>query len=311
MTESVLSSEEIEALRDVASGAALRGPEEADLGRTDRSLRRHSAPLERRLQAFGAMSGERLARVMRCPCQCAAKGIDLLGPQMGVDIVTALVAAAEARDPTGQLAGFVGADWSLCDALIDRAFGAPARTAAADKPPEATPGKLTPLALKTLTPTLTLLVDDLAASLSARDKLSLTVSGVFTGADIELPSTLNGLFVWRGELSLGGRIGSLTVALFPSVVDLVCGRHLSSVAAAPATWIARHVQSAQVGVSAVLGTRSLTMAELLSLRPGDVVRLDRGRADHVPVEVEGVVKFMGQPTQRGGTFAVAIETEVT
>ena len=62
MTASVLTSEEVQALRDVTSGEATQGPEDIDLAKSDRSLRRHVSALERRLADLTSTVGQRISR---------------------------------------------------------------------------------------------------------------------------------------------------------------------------------------------------------------------------------------------------------
>ena len=68
---------------------------------------------------------------------------------------------------------------------------------------------------------------------------------------------------------------------------------------------------ASVELHADLASTELSVAELLALRPGDILRLDQTQTDPVAVRVEGVTKFLGQPMQRGGVFGVEVTTEVS
>ena len=303
MSDPVLTSEEVQALRDLTAGPAKLGPEEVELGRSDRGLRRHAEALDQRLQRFAVAIAQRVARLMRCPCKPAADAVDLLGPEIVAEILVAQALIAELRLPSGQVVGYLGFDLPICEAIVERSFGGPSpkNDAAPAAPTAAAPArKLTPLSQAVVQPILPLLASDLARGLGDRAGMTLAAGNAMTGAAVEIPVGTVGLFVWRCALACGAPTGSITVVLLPSALELA--RHSDTVLPArnPGETLARHLQSAAVTVSATLGTTRLAMADLLELRPGDVIRLDRGRDEQVPVSVAGVVKFLGMPTQHCG-----------
>jgi flagellar motor switch protein FliM len=62
-----------------------------------------------------------------------------------------------------------------------------------------------------------------------------------------------------------------------------------------------------IGVSAFLGTIRVPVRDVLSLRAGDVLRLNSVRTgDHLPVSVGGALKFLCRPGVSGGKMAVQI-----
>lgn len=61
-----------------------------------------------------------------------------------------------------------------------------------------------------------------------------------------------------------------------------------------------------VTVAAQLGQRQCTVRELLELRVGDLLELDTGVQDPVPVTVEGIVKMSGYPGTRKGNRAIQV-----
>jgi flagellar motor switch protein FliM len=62
-----------------------------------------------------------------------------------------------------------------------------------------------------------------------------------------------------------------------------------------------------IGVSAFLGTIRVPVRDVLSLRAGDVLRLNSVRTgDHLPVSVGGELKFLCRPGVSGGKMAVQI-----
>ena len=233
---------------------------------------------------------------------------------MATEILASWAVAVELRAPGGETAGLVGLDQAFCDALIERAFGAPVAETKASSPASVspvTPQKMTALGLKTIQPTLHGVVSDLGIALGGKTPIRLTAGEPTPGEAMELPRALLSLFVSRLEVIFGAYRCSVTVALLPTIVELSCRRGTVRSAEPAPMSIARNLQSALVEVSACLGQTQLTMAELLALRPGDLIRLERGRTERVPVSVEGVTKFLGQPTQCGGAFGVTIETDMT
>jgi flagellar motor switch protein FliM len=70
------------------------------------------------------------------------------------------------------------------------------------------------------------------------------------------------------------------------------------------------VKRALVEVTSELGSIDVSVGELLALKPGDVLRLDRSQSDPLLVFVEAVPKFLARPLHRKGCFALQIETEI-
>ncbi len=68
-----------------------------------------------------------------------------------------------------------------------------------------------------------------------------------------------------------------------------------------------HLGPIVVNVSAILGTAEMTLERLLSLVPGDVVRLDADPGKPLTVLVEGRDKMRGFPLTQHGNLAVRIE----
>lgn len=61
-----------------------------------------------------------------------------------------------------------------------------------------------------------------------------------------------------------------------------------------------------VNLSAIFGTTELTVERLLSLEPGDVVRLDADPSEPLVIQIEGEPKMTGFPTVQHGNVAVRI-----
>jgi len=70
--------------------------------------------------------------------------------------------------------------------------------------------------------------------------------------------------------------------------------------------IQKHLSLTPVEVRTVLGHSHITVAELLSLEVGDVLRLDSTIEDDIKVLVEDKIKFYGRPGVVGDRLAVRI-----
>jgi len=70
----------------------------------------------------------------------------------------------------------------------------------------------------------------------------------------------------------------------------------------------QHVDSVDVAVSVQVGSTDITIAELLEIEPGDVIKLDQPVERPLPVLVEGEPVHLGYPGRRGKRMAVCICT---
>lgn len=108
-------------------------------------------------------------------------------------------------------------------------------------------------------------------------------------------------------MTIGDRLASLALMLPAPALEQLRGRigvpKADSNAAAAMPDIMRDVS---VAVSVELGTVRLTLRQILSLKPGTVLALDRNRSDDLPVLIEGRPKFIGSPVQDDGAIAIEI-----
>ncbi len=70
--------------------------------------------------------------------------------------------------------------------------------------------------------------------------------------------------------------------------------------------LAKRLERTSLTLSVQLGRASLSVQELLDMKVGDVVTLDRGQQEEVEVMVDRSVKFRGKPGTRGKKLAVYI-----
>jgi len=110
------------------------------------------------------------------------------------------------------------------------------------------------------------------------------------------------------DFELGVEVDGQTMNLLPALLEQISGPTTTS-QGEPPEWLAQHLGRAPVEVGAVLGSATLYVGELLKLKKGDVLRLDRAQSEPLPVLVEGIPKYRGRPVQRNGSFGVEIESE--
>jgi flagellar motor switch protein FliM len=80
------------------------------------------------------------------------------------------------------------------------------------------------------------------------------------------------------------------------------------------TWIERfaaRLHSAEVEIVVELGNRTIMVQELLNLKTGDVLTLDKDIRDSLVARVEGVSKFLGRAGVCGESKAFQIEARIT
>jgi flagellar motor switch protein FliM len=70
--------------------------------------------------------------------------------------------------------------------------------------------------------------------------------------------------------------------------------------------ILEHLQQTPVSVKAQLACTALTLEEVMSLKPCDVLLLDKAIDEPVELIVEGRTLFHGQPAKSAGRHAVVI-----
>jgi flagellar motor switch protein FliM len=79
-------------------------------------------------------------------------------------------------------------------------------------------------------------------------------------------------------------------------------------------WVGRLkdiLMTSGVEVTAEIGTATLTFAEMMSLKQGDVLTLSKSTSDDLAIKVESVSKFMGRPGYSRGNQAIRITKLLT
>jgi flagellar motor switch protein FliM len=67
-----------------------------------------------------------------------------------------------------------------------------------------------------------------------------------------------------------------------------------------------HLVKTNISLSVELGTRPMAIGDILNLKVGDTLELDRSAGDSIPVKVEGIPKFLAYPGHSNSRRAVQV-----
>jgi flagellar motor switch protein FliM len=306
MTAPLLSPEEVAALR------TSEGGEEAkvvpiDLHGSERAARKALAALDRLLIPVTAGAQRSLGRALQAPCSVDSKPAEVVGPQAAATVIETQVQSARIQAGAETVA-LVGVELSLAFALVESAFGAAVSEAPASPLYVPERHRLTQLELKVVAPTLLGMADLLASAFQAE---GAPLKSELLTQTFELPPSCDYVVLWRLEVKAGAVSGSITTTALPALLGALRNQSGASLASPNRSRMTSLLRSASLELSADLGSTELSVAELLALRAGDVLRLDRSHADLLPVSVEGVAKLWGRPIQRNGVFGIEVVKEFT
>jgi flagellar motor switch protein FliM len=306
----LLSAEEMEALRADLAQPKSRAAEPVDLASGDHALRKIVPIIERRLELFTGAVDMSVARGIRESLTNKADPPDVIGPRTASGTMRELAMVAEIHAPDFGLVGYIGIETLIAFLLIERAFGSGVVTGPSQNENWVTPQRqrLTSVERNTLLPMLTGLARELRLRVFDEMKVDFKVDLVPGGLPPELPPQVESTIVWRMRFDLGKEKSGLVLVLLPNILELLITKTRIDTEDLPFMMTA-HVSQANVQVTSVLGNVGISVSELLEMKPGDLLRLDRSQEDMVPVNVEGTTKLVGSPIQRNGAFGVEIKAD--
>jgi len=98
--------------------------------------------------------------------------------------------------------------------------------------------------------------------------------------------------------------------IFCNILDPIVGKTAQAAGGFSAEDISKaildHLQEMPICVTAQLGSAMLTFEEVMSLRPCDILLLDKGTDEPVELTAEGCALFRGQAAKSAGKYAVVI-----
>ena len=308
MSAPLLSHEELAALREGMQAGSLSAVEDVELTGVDRILRKHAPTLDRRLQTFADAAQGVLGRALRSGCRLVNRPFELVGPRAASETFPQFLVCAGVQNQTGTRLGVLGLNATLTFAVLERAFGAPLVKADAESGWLAGRESLTEIERRTIAPWIDELMKAIAVAVAQGSTAPMKLVSVVDQSARELPQDVETMVLWRAGVDYGVDRGELALLLFPVATEVLAGKVAANRPVRP-EWLGQHIERMDVAVSAELGSVNLSVAELVALRPGDVLKLDHRQSDLVPVRVGGCVRFVGRPSQRNGAYAIEIEME--
>ena len=310
-TDPILSPDEIEALLESHPGSSAMGlvePDPVDLLAGDRFIR-DLVPL---LDVGHVRLAESLQRVVTSMLGVAAAVHNEVP-----EIVTgrALHSIAQTaptlvrlavQTPRGEGRALLILDTRLTFTLIARLFGSTDLDAA----PE-TPRAPTNLERRILVQALDPILREMNTQLEPRGFFHFTPSGVEPRLDLVpgFSPDATALHV-PFSLTLGEHLASFSLAFSADLLELLRDA-LPSTRPAQDETLAQVMDGVPLTLTVDLGEAVLTLQQLTTLSPGQVLTLDRGPHDEVPVLIEGLPCWMGLPVHDDGAIAVEITTRQT
>jgi flagellar motor switch protein FliM len=117
------------------------------------------------------------------------------------------------------------------------------------------------------------------------------------------------------EIKMGGRAGTMSLCIPFNVIEPVMGKLLSqgwlayqrrTPAENKAEEIARAIGATKVDVIAYLAETTITIQDLISLQPGDIIQTEKPENSDIILRVEGENKFAGKLGQHRNNKAIHI-----
>ncbi len=117
------------------------------------------------------------------------------------------------------------------------------------------------------------------------------------------------------EIKMGGRAGTMSLCIPFTVIEPVMNKLVSqgwlayqrrSVTEKKSEELAHSIGATKVNVTAYVAETSISLGELVALRPGDIIQTTKPATDESIIQVEGKNKFAGRIGQHKGRFAVKV-----
>ncbi len=302
-----LTAEESAALREQMQGASSSEVDQVNLASQERNIRKHFVGLSRHMETFSEHLRDLVTKSVWQPCPVKTSPLEIVGPATLTDTIAKWAVGAELRWPKLGVAGYVGVNHVFAYALIELAYGAPSHQLSVNA--QALRQRLTEVERRTLEPTLATLCKDLATSLPPADPAHSGGTLLSQPFYYDPPQATTGAVAVQLEFPIAGGTGIVWIVLLSQVLGQIDTEE-DAAAASSSTLLAHHLASAEVTAHVQLGTASLLVSDLATLKPGTLLWLDRGASDYLPVLIEDKVKFLAQPLQRNGTLGVKIVERV-
>ncbi len=121
------------------------------------------------------------------------------------------------------------------------------------------------------------------------------------------------------ELKVGARAGTMSICIPFNVIEPVIGKLATqswlaysrgTVNTAHRRAVTQKLRTAEINLRAYLGHTRITLSDLMSLAPGDLIRLDKLVTEEMGLQVEGRDKFIGRLGQLRGNRAFRLTKKI-
>lgn len=280
-------------------------PVAVDLASQERSVQRQLPQLNRFLETYAEKLRVMVGKMVWQAAPVTIGPVEVMGAKSIEEVVRKWPTGAHIIWPQIGTVGYLGINPLFCYSLIDLAYGTPTNQLTADAAVTSARTRLTLVDRRTLEPTFQRLVRTLTEVLAPKDTPMASVEMLTAPFQLAIPSATDSAVICSLEFPLTGMTGSITVVLFSPVLE-----HLDTTASASqhdsGSELASHLKTTHVDMVTLLGTTSLLVSEMMALKPGDLLWLDRSINEDLPVLIENKLKFTAQPRQHNGTLGVKI-----
>lgn len=117
------------------------------------------------------------------------------------------------------------------------------------------------------------------------------------------------------EIKMGQCAGTMSICIPFNTIESVLsklttqswfGYRRKGATEAVRTRIVRNLRKSKVGLTVFLGRAQIRLSELRTLRPGDIIQLEKGAKQDLIVQIEGRNKYAGVPGQLRGRRAIRL-----
>ena len=164
-------------------------------------------------------------------------------------------------------------------------------------------------------------LENLAEAWTDLVKVSFKIAGSESNPHLVQIVAPNEVVVVIGfEIKIGARAGTMSICIPFNVIEPVIGKlgtqswlaysHKNSSSAEEAG-VTRNLKHTEVELRSFLGRTQITVAELLSLAPGDIIKLNKLVGQDLIVQVEGQNKFAGRLGRMRDNRALQVSRQST
>lgn len=319
----ILTQEEVDALLKGMSGGEIETESDAgasagklvmyDLTNQDRIIRGRMPTLEIINDRFARFFRQTLSTTLRKVIDVSAFSIDMIkfGEFMRALPVPTSLHIFKAEPLRGHAVMVI--ETKLVFNLVDSFFGGSGRGYIKVEGRD-----FTPIETRLITKVIKLALDDLEKAWTPVHPLSLSyVRGETNPQFASVVAPTEVVIVIKFEVELEQTVGTMIICLPYSTVEPIRSKlyagFQSDQLEVDTAWITRfisQVREAEVNLLVELGRSSITGAELLDLKVGDVIMLDKDVQEPLLVQVEGVPKFRAFAGSSRGQKAIRLVDDV-